>query len=108
MEKVFEQGPIRPPSEAGSLLLRFTRNCPWNKCTFCPVYKGREFSRRSLEEIRQDIDTVVKILEDLKSLSSSMGEDGQLTQRVLNTVLTDHAYSSCYRQVAVWAYAGKG
>ena len=33
----FEQGPIRPPSEAKSLLLRFTRNCPWNKCKFCPV-----------------------------------------------------------------------
>ena len=36
----YEQGPIRPPSEAGSLLLRVTRNCPWNRCQFCPVYKG--------------------------------------------------------------------
>ena len=36
----FEQGPIRPPSEAASLLVRVTRNCPWNRCTFCPVYKG--------------------------------------------------------------------
>ena len=40
----YEQGPIRPPSEAGSLLLRVTRNCPWNRCKFCPVYKGAEFS----------------------------------------------------------------
>ncbi len=32
----FEQGPIRPPNEAQSLLLRFTRNCPWNQCEFCP------------------------------------------------------------------------
>ena len=33
----FEVGMYRPPSEGGSasLLLRFTRNCPWNKCTFC-------------------------------------------------------------------------
>jgi radical SAM superfamily enzyme YgiQ (UPF0313 family) len=30
----FEQGPIRPPSEARSLLIRATRNCPWNKCAF--------------------------------------------------------------------------
>ncbi len=40
----FEQGPIRPPSEAGSLLIRITRNCPWNRCTFCPVYKGTKYS----------------------------------------------------------------
>jgi radical SAM superfamily enzyme YgiQ (UPF0313 family) len=34
----FEQGPIRPPSEATSLLVRVVRNCPWNRCAFCPVY----------------------------------------------------------------------
>lgn len=61
----FEQGPIRPPSEAASLLLRFTRNCPWNNCTFCPVYKGTEFSRRSLDDIKRDIDTVAEIIQDL-------------------------------------------
>jgi radical SAM superfamily enzyme YgiQ (UPF0313 family) len=42
-EQAFEQGPIRPPNEAKSLLLRITRNCPWNQCLFCPVYKGRKF-----------------------------------------------------------------
>jgi radical SAM superfamily enzyme YgiQ (UPF0313 family) len=40
----FELGPIRPPSEANSLLLRVTRNCPWNKCEFCTIYKeGKVF-----------------------------------------------------------------
>jgi len=41
--KGFEQGPIRPPSEAYSLLLRLTRNCPWNRCSFCRVYKTKNF-----------------------------------------------------------------
>jgi len=54
----FEQGPIRPPSEAESLLIRITRNCPWNRCTFCPVYKGETFSLRPVEHVLQDIDTV--------------------------------------------------
>jgi hypothetical protein len=54
----FEQGPIRPPSEAESLLIRVTRNCPWNHCRFCPVYKGERFSLRPLEHVLADIDRV--------------------------------------------------
>jgi hypothetical protein len=54
----FEQGPIRPPSEAGSLLLRVMRNCSWNHCTFCPVYKDRQFSRRPTSHLFRDIDAV--------------------------------------------------
>lgn len=54
----FEQGPIRPPSEAGSLLIRITRNCPWNRCTFCPVYKGSDFSLRPVEHVLEDINRV--------------------------------------------------
>ena len=104
----YEQGPIRPPNEAGSLLLRFTRNCPWNKCTFCPVYKGQEFSRRSLEEIRRDIDAVRNILDDLGRLSRTMGSTGQITQQVLNAVLTSPAYNGHYRYVAMWAFSGTG
>ena len=75
-EKKFEQGPIRPPSEAGSLLFRFTRNCPWNRCTFCPVYKGKQFSRRSLEDIKSDIDTAAEIHEELLAFSSKLGHGG--------------------------------
>jgi len=104
----FEQGPIRPPSEAGSLLLRFTRNCPWNKCSFCPVYKGQEFSRRSREEIRQDIDAVHNILDDLHQLSRSLGLSGQITQQVLTRVLTSPSHDSHYRYVAMWAFSGNG
>jgi len=52
----YEAGPIRPPSEAASLLIRATRNCPWNKCEFCPTYKGTRFERRALEDVLEDID----------------------------------------------------
>lgn len=58
MDYTYEMGPIRPPSEASSLLLRVTRNCEWNRCQFCPVYKDAEFSVRELEHILQDIDYI--------------------------------------------------
>ena len=54
----FEVGPIRPPSEAKSLLIRVTRNCPWNKCKFCGLYKGTKFSIRPKEHVIKDIDLV--------------------------------------------------
>jgi len=61
----FEQGPIRPPSEAQSLLIRITRNCPWNRCTFCPVYKDTRFSLRPVDHVLRDIDTVRNYVETI-------------------------------------------
>jgi radical SAM superfamily enzyme YgiQ (UPF0313 family) len=51
------EGPIyRPPSEANSLLVQATIGCPWNKCTFCMVYKkGPKFKIRPIEEIKEDL-----------------------------------------------------
>jgi len=54
----FETGRIRPPSEAMSLLVRVSRNCPWNRCAFCPVYKGEKYSRRDAAEIHADLDAL--------------------------------------------------
>ena len=70
----FEQGPIRPPSEAYSLLLRLTRNCPWNFCTFCPVYKGKKFSLRSVENIKKDIEIIYKYISQFKKNPNSINE----------------------------------
>ncbi|MBF0547534.1 MAG: radical SAM protein [Candidatus Riflebacteria bacterium] len=50
-----ERGPLRPPSEARSLLIRVVRNCPWNRCAFCPAYKGEKFLVRPINEVLNDI-----------------------------------------------------
>ena len=65
----FEQGPIRPPSERDSLLVRVTRNCPWNRCTFCGLYKGERFSRRPVTHVLQDIDAVRRAVDRLSGAS---------------------------------------
>jgi radical SAM superfamily enzyme YgiQ (UPF0313 family) len=54
----YDPPPYRPPSEASSLLLRVTRGCPWNQCTFCSMYKSLRFEKRPVEEVLQDIDTL--------------------------------------------------
>ncbi len=67
----FEQGPIRPPSEAHSLLIRVTRNCPWNRCSFCPVYKNERFSLRPVAHVKEDIDAVYRHIQALREMSDS-------------------------------------
>lgn len=69
----FEQGPIRPPSEADSLLIRVTRNCPWNRCSFCPVYKRRTFSLRPVEHVIKDIDMVHQFVMMIRQMIDDSG-----------------------------------
>lgn len=85
----FELGPIRPPSEGRdhSLLIRATRNCPWNRCHFCNVYKGQKFQYRSAAEIKGDIDAARVMTEDLKSTSWRLGLGGTIDRTVLNAVV---------------------
>ena len=82
----FEQGPIRPPSEANSLLIRVTRNCPWNRCTFCPVYKGSRFSVRQTEHVLKDIDAV---WQHISALQQKSGDSGKMTRYELRQTVQD-------------------
>ena len=106
--KTFEQGPIRPPNEARSLLLRFTRNCPWNQCRFCPVYKNRTFSLRTVEEIKEDIRTAREIADEIKALSWKLGESGKITDKVVSDIFGGGGYTDAYHSVAAWLYYGTG
>jgi len=52
---------IRPPVEAGSVLIAVTGGCNWNLCRFCGTYKGiygftQDYAIRPLEDVLKDID----------------------------------------------------
>ncbi|MBM2824789.1 MAG: Radical superfamily protein [Dehalococcoidales bacterium] len=78
----FEMGAIRPPSEGGSfsLLLRVTRNCPWNRCTFCygNPYHHERFELRPVEEVKADIDSAKALSNELSRLSTKLGYGGRI------------------------------
>jgi hypothetical protein len=98
-----ELGPIRPPSEASSLLLRVTRNCSWNRCKFCHIYKGKRFELRPVADIKQDILAVKAIQDKLKEAALKAGYGGEVgaAAAILNNPLSETHFN-----VALWLYHG--
>ena len=45
----------RPPSEADAYILQATIGCSWNKCTYCDMYRDKQFAVRSMDEVLADI-----------------------------------------------------
>lgn len=46
---------IRPPSEAGSIILQVSVGCSYNRCTFCGAYRDRSFRPKDRETIDRDL-----------------------------------------------------
>ncbi len=100
----FEIGSIRPPSEAYSLLIRITANCPWNRCKFCSLYKGTKFQLRSVEEIKQDIRAAKAIRDEIEEMSWKAGYGGSVKE--IAGMVFDNPPNEAFRNVALWLYAG--
>ncbi|MFC1769580.1 radical SAM protein [Nitrospirota bacterium] len=101
----FEIGLIRPPSEANSLLLRITRNCPWNKCKFCGLYKGEKFSIRSVSHVIKDVDLLKQFVDDIHGISKKPEE---LARRELNELqdrLSENEWMA-YHSAINWYQSG--
>ena len=52
----YEGTVYRPPSEAYSLIIQVTIGCAHNRCTFCNMYREKQFRIRTKEEIMRDLD----------------------------------------------------
>jgi len=105
LSHTFELGPIRPPSEAYSLLVRATRNCPWNRCQFCPIYKGSKFELRSVEEIVKDIESVKAISDGIKEMAWKMGYVNR--EREVAAMFSNQLqYGQCVSHVALVLWRG--
>jgi len=107
----FEIGNYRPPSEGGSasLLLRVTENCPWNRCTFCEMYKDQRFVYRPVAEIKADIDRVAAIRDEITAASWALGMEGKITRAVGAALLAeahDLGRNSSFITVFNWLSGG--
>ncbi len=108
----FEIGAIRPPSEGGSsLLIRVTRNCPWNRCTFCygTPYNREKLQLREVEDIKKDILAAKTISDEIKQVSWQLGYAGQINNVVGSTIIQRESnLSESYSFVTVFNWLSSG
>ncbi|MFC1845943.1 radical SAM protein [Chloroflexota bacterium] len=101
-----ELGPIRPPNEAYSLLVRVTRNCSWNRCEFCNIYKGQKFELRKPEEVIDDIKKAKTVCDEIKNMAGENGYGDRLRE-LAATLYNQYILNSTVRNVALWIWAGQ-
>lgn len=75
---------------------------------FCPVYKGRKFSLRTVEEIKQDILTAREIADNISALAEKLGFNKEVNSEVISHILNSSDYSISYRSIALWLHYGTG
>jgi radical SAM superfamily enzyme YgiQ (UPF0313 family) len=64
----------RPPSEADSLIFQVTLGCSYNVCSFCDMYRSKEYVERSWDEIKAEIDIMAKSLPQTKRIFLADGD----------------------------------
>ncbi len=105
-ERTFRIGPIRPPSEADSLLLQVTNGCTWNKCKFCQLYRHTKFKAYSADSIKADIDNIVYQADIIRRYQTPLGAwDIDGLNRELGQIPSEEE-RQCFYMVANWLLGG--
>jgi len=58
------------------------RNCPWNKCAFCPAYKNEKFSIRDPREVIAEIELLAKLPENQNAAAVFLQDGDALSMPV--------------------------
>jgi len=70
----YEEPVFRPPSEAASLILQLTIGCSWNRCTYCGMYRGKNYRVRSAEELSEEIRSIAPVSERIRRVFLADGD----------------------------------
>jgi radical SAM superfamily enzyme YgiQ (UPF0313 family) len=87
MELVYDYPLYRPPSEANSLIFQVTLGCSFNKCSFCNMYRTKEYSERPIEEVKKEIDTISKLQPETTRIFLADGDALNITTKNLIEIL---------------------
>ena len=94
----------RPPSEANSLIFQVTVGCSFNECSFCDMYRNKEYAERSWDEIKAEIDLMAKQLPDTTRIFLADGDALNLSTDYMIQIL-EYLYKNFLKLERVSCYA---
>lgn len=83
----YEEPVFRPPSEATSLILQLTVGCSWNRCTYCGMYRGKEYRVRPVEELSDEIRAIAPVSGRVRRVFLADGDALAAPLEILERVL---------------------
>lgn len=77
----------RPPSESRSLIFQVTLGCSFNECSFCDMYRSKQYSERPWDEVRMEIDMMAMRLPGTKRIFLADGDALNLDAEYLEKIV---------------------
>ncbi len=94
----------RPPSEAKSLIFQVTLGCSFNQCSFCDMYRNKEYSEKTWDEVKAEIDLMVKQLPDTTRIFLADGDALNISADYMVQIV-EYLYNSFPKLERVSCYA---
>ncbi len=77
----------RPPSEGNNLIIQATLGCSFNQCSFCSMYKTKDYRARELVDVFADIDKAAKVWPQAHRIFLADGDALTLSMDSLRAIL---------------------
>ena len=77
----------RPPSEADSLIFQVTLGCSFNECSFCDMYRSKEYSERPWNEVKEEINIMSKTLPETRRIFLADGDALNLETEYMKNIV---------------------
>lgn len=94
----------RPPSEGNNLIIQATLGCSANYCTFCSMYKTKDYRARPLDQVFGDIDKAARMWPEAHRVFLADGDAMTLPMETLHAIL-DRLHETLPNLARISAYA---
>lgn len=83
----YDQPLYRPPSEGRNLIIQATIGCSFNHCTFCSMYKSKDYRARPLADVYADIEAAARLWPQARRIFLADGDALVLPTATLSAIL---------------------
>jgi len=79
----------RPPSEGSNMIIQATLGCSFNQCSFCSMYRSKQYAERTLESVFADIHQAASTWPDSRRVFLADGDALALPTEYLLCILRE-------------------